>query len=159
MKMDIIDRMDETGKAAWITAMVLGFVFFWPLGLAVLIFLLCSGRMGNWNCASGNTSWQRTWENNKDRMSGMHKDRSERRRHRNAGRRHRGSRHDYQPSGNTAFDNYREDTLRRLEDEQSEFETFLDRLRQAKDKEEFDLFMTEHKETPPPAPEDSAPQP
>ena len=46
-------------------------------------------------------------------------------------------------SGNRAFDEYRSDTLRRLEDEQKEFHDFLDRLRMAKDKAEFDQFMAE----------------
>ncbi|MEM7295390.1 MAG: DUF2852 domain-containing protein, partial [Pseudomonadota bacterium] len=32
--------LDERGKGAWITAMVLGFVFFWPIGLALVLFLL-----------------------------------------------------------------------------------------------------------------------
>ena len=41
-------------------------------------------------------------------------------------------------SGNRAFDEYRMETLRRLEEEQTEFKDFLDRLRHAKDKEEFD---------------------
>jgi hypothetical protein len=45
------------------------------------------------------------------------------------------------PSGNSAFDAYREETLRRLEDEQTAFEAFLQRLREAKDKQEFDAFM------------------
>ena len=49
-------------------------------------------------------------------------------------------------TGNTAFDEYREDTLRRLEDEQSAFEGFLGRLRAAKDKAEFDQFMTERRD-------------
>jgi hypothetical protein len=44
-------------------------------------------------------------------------------------------------SGNAAFDEYREETLRRLEEEQKDFRDFLDRLRQAKDKAEFDQFM------------------
>ena len=48
-----------------------------------------------------------------------------------------------QSSGNRAFDEYREDTLRRLEAEQREFKEFLDRLRHAKDKAEFDQFMAE----------------
>ena len=47
----------------------------------------------------------------------------------------------FQPSGNSAFDAYKADTLRRLEDEQSAFEAFLKRLRDAKDKSEFDQFM------------------
>ena len=44
-------------------------------------------------------------------------------------------------SGNTAFDAYKTDMLRRLEDEQTAFEAFLQRLRDAKDKSEFDAFM------------------
>lgn len=47
------------------------------------------------------------------------------------------------PSGNSAFDAYKADTLRRLEDEQASFEQFLERLREAKDKSEFDQFMDE----------------
>lgn len=50
-------------------------------------------------------------------------------------------------TGNSAFDAYKEDTLRRLEQEQEAFETFLKRLRDAKDKEEFDQFMKDRSET------------
>lgn len=57
-------------------------------------------------------------------------------------------------SGNSAFDAYREETLRRLEDEQHEFREFLHRLRFAKDKTEFDQFMTERRNrSEPPAPQ------
>jgi hypothetical protein len=57
-------------------------------------------------------------------------------------------------TGNRAFDEYRQDTLRRLEEEQREFQDFLDRLRQAKDKAEFDQFMAERgrRQGPPPVP-------
>ena len=48
-------------------------------------------------------------------------------------------------SGNRAFDEYRAETLRRLEEEQRDFMAFLDRLRHAKDKAEFDQFMTERR--------------
>ena len=48
-------------------------------------------------------------------------------------------------SGNRAFDEYRTETLRRLEDEQREFRDFLERLRMAKDKAEFDQFMAERR--------------
>ena len=51
-------------------------------------------------------------------------------------------------SGNRAFDDYRTETLRRLEDEQREFREFLERLRQAKDKSEFDQFMSERRNRP-----------
>ena len=48
-------------------------------------------------------------------------------------------------SGNRAFDEYREETLRRLEEEEREFKDFLDRLRFAKDRAEFDQFMAERR--------------
>ena len=51
-------------------------------------------------------------------------------------------------SGNRAFDDYRSETLKRLEDEQREFKEFLGRLRFAKDRAEFDQFMTARRERP-----------
>jgi hypothetical protein len=54
----------------------------------------------------------------------------------------------FSSSGNRAFDEYREETLRKLEDEQREFRDFLERLRMAKDRSEFDQFMTERKSKP-----------
>jgi hypothetical protein len=58
-------------------------------------------------------------------------------------------------SGNSAFDAYKAETLRRLEDEQEAFEAFLQRLREAKDKTEFDAFMDDRakaaRTAPPPA--------
>jgi hypothetical protein len=48
-------------------------------------------------------------------------------------------------SGNAAFDEYRAETLRRLEEEQKEFREYLERLRKARDKEEFDRFMADRK--------------
>lgn len=47
----------------------------------------------------------------------------------------------FKSSGNMAFDAYKGDTLRRLEEEQTNFEDFLQRLRESKDKAEFDEFM------------------
>ena len=66
-----------------------------------------------------------------------------------------GGERDRQPasSGNHAFDEYRAETLRRLEEEQKEFSGFLDRLRFAKDKAEFDQFMAERRNRPPATPE------
>ena len=51
-------------------------------------------------------------------------------------------------SGNRAFDEYRAETLRRLEEEQKEFQDFLGRLRMAKDKAEFDQFMQNRGDKP-----------
>ncbi|PWG18237.1 DUF2852 domain-containing protein [Salibaculum griseiflavum] len=101
--------LDDKGKGAWIAAMVLGFIFVWPVGLAILAYMIWSKRMFSGNCAAKRT------------------------------------RHSYRAatksSGNTAFDAYKQDTLRRLEEEQQQFEDFLQRLREAKDKAEFDQFM------------------
>jgi uncharacterized protein DUF2852 len=55
-------------------------------------------------------------------------------------------------SGNHAFDEYRTETLRRLEEEQREFRDFLDRLRFAKDKAEFDQFMADRRNRTAPQP-------
>lgn len=51
--------------------------------------------------------------------------------------------HKFKTSGNTAFDAYKADVLNRLEQEQDDFQDFLKRLRDAKDKMEFDQFMDE----------------
>ena len=62
-------------------------------------------------------------------------------------------------SGNRAFDDYRSETLQRLEEEQHEFKEFLQRLRFAKDREEFDQFMAERRNRPPQGPEATPPAP
>ena len=51
-------------------------------------------------------------------------------------------------SGNRAFDDYRSETLKRLEEEQSEFKDFLARLRFARDRSEFDQFMAARRAGP-----------
>ena len=45
------------------------------------------------------------------------------------------------PTGNAAFDTCRDRTLRRLTQEQTDFEDFLDRLRRARDRSQFDRFL------------------
>jgi len=119
--------------------MVLGFILFWPIGLAILAYLLWSGRMG---CGRhGEMSrWQRRMTDKWDRKMERW------------GREARG----FASSGNRAFDEYREQTLSRLEEEQREFREFLDRLRKAKDKQEFDEFMGERRARPPEKPRDKA---
>lgn len=54
---------------------------------------------------------------------------------------HRCPRYSAPSTGNSAFDAYRAETLKRLEDEHREFIDFLAKLREAKDKAEFDQFM------------------
>lgn len=121
--MGIIEKLDDIGKPAWIGLMVFGFIVFWPFGLAVLAYLIWSGRMGCWKRSRG--QWWKTETN--------------------------------RSTGNTAFDEYRTATLKRLEDEQKEFVDFLDRLRAAKDKSEFDAFMADQRNRRPDAPAAEAP--
>ena len=107
-----------------IAVMVLGFIFWWPLGLATLFLILWSKGM---ICSShSGAHWQHKMERMRGKMERF------------------GSGWGGSPSsGNHAFDEYRTETLRRLEEEQREFKEFLDRLRHAKDKAEFDQFMSE----------------
>ena len=101
------------------------------------------------SCWSNQDRWQNKMERMQYRMDRM-KDRMER----------RGFGFGFGPpsSGNRAFDEYRSETLQRLEEEQVEFRNFLDRLRHAKDKEEFDQFMAQHKTRPTPPPPTDQPQ-
>ena len=117
--MPMIAKLDELGKPAWIALMILGFWIWWPLGLATLAFIAGSGRMNSWRSMTGWADAMRpagTWWQPSPRQS-----------------------------GNRAFDEYRHETLRRLEEEQREFQEFLARLRMAKDKAEFDQFMAERR--------------
>ena len=128
-------QLDDIGKPAWIALTVVSFILFWPLGLLVLGFLIGSGRMACWR-HGGTDRWQRRIERMQRRMERMQ---GAAERWGCGGSTYRAS------SGNYVFDEYRADTLRRLEEEQREFMAFLDRLRHAKDKAEFDQFMAEHR--------------
>ena len=147
---EMVARLDDYGRPAWIAVMVLGFVLFWPVGLAILAYMLWSGRM-SWGCSGRNRSqWQ-------SRFSDKFGDKFDKARSRveDEVRNFSGGFGPAYSSGNAAFDDYRKATLKRLEDEEREFRSFLDRLRQAKDKSEFDQFMSERRapSTPPPSPD------
>jgi hypothetical protein len=122
--MGAVAKLDEFGKPAWIGLTILGFVVWWPLGLATLAFIIGSGRMGcGWR---SNKRWQAEANRAGEQVKEWFKGRAP-------------------SSGNRAFDEYREETLRRLEEEEREFRAFLERLRLAKDKAEFDEFMAERR--------------
>ena len=40
--MEIAAKLDDWGKPAWITAMILGFIVFWPIGRGILGYMLWS---------------------------------------------------------------------------------------------------------------------
>ena len=115
-KVPIVEKLDEYGKGAWIALIIFGFWAFWPLGLVALMFVLFSGRARAWRCGG-----RGKWHNMEVRGRG------------------------WRTSGNAAFDEYRTETIRRLEDEQKEFVEYLEKLRQAKDKAEFDQFMADRR--------------
>lgn len=127
------------GGPLWIAAVVAAFMIWWPLGLGLLAFLIGSGRMGCRSRAFRGGPWGGAgagwcgpwgaWRSLCGEGAGP-------------------------SSGNRAFDEYRAETLRRLDEEQRSFAEFLERLRSAKDKSEFDAFMAERRqrgpEPPPP---------
>jgi len=109
-----------------VAALVLGFMVWWPLGLAVLAYILWGGSIDELAA--------RTVEQIRDII--------------------RPTSGGLRPTGNAAFDAYREETLRRLEEEQREFEEFVTKLRQARDREEFERFMAERNAASAPARKD-----
>ena len=119
-------------KAIWIALLVATLWIWWPIGLLLFVFLLCTGRLEAWKRA-GLDLW-----------------------HENTGSlRQPATWWSPRSSGNNAFDQYRSETLRRLEEEEREFREFLDRLRAAKDKSEFDQFMADRRNQTSPAPSQS----
>src|SRR4029453_6088566 len=96
--MPIVAKLDELGKPAWIALMILAFMLWWPLGFAALAYLIGSGGMG-WGKHSRGAGWDKAV----------------------------GTWWPPRSSGNRAFDDYRTETLRRLEEEHPEFQEFLDR--------------------------------
>lgn len=113
---------------ATIALMVLGFIVFWPLGLAMLAYILFGDKLGNFKRAAN------------EKADGMC-----------AGfRRARGSYDRHFSTGNVAFDDWRRAELERIEEQRrkldemrAEFDDYLRELRRAKDQEEFDRFMRE----------------
>ena len=139
---EVVARIDDFGRPAWIALMVLGFIVFWPIGLAILAYIIWSGRMGCSARYGDMQQWRdraaERWERKRERWEGHMREHW---------RGHRG--HALRPSGNHAFDEYREEALRKLEEEAAEFRSFLERLRMAKDRAEFDDFMRERRNRQP----------
>ncbi len=111
-----------------IILMVLGFIVFWPLGLAIAFYNIWGDQLLN-SVRDARDQWQRSrWRRPvTDAARTMCQGRS----------------------GNEAFDAYRERELKRLEEERAkidamraEFDEFMQELRRARDQEEFDRFMS-----------------
>jgi Protein of unknown function (DUF2852) len=111
-----------------IVLMILGFALFWPLGLAMLAWII----------------WGEEIAAKAQDVKGHFRSFSERAQGWQGPDGFRGR------TGNVAFDEYRAQEIRRLEEERrkleamrAEFESFLAELRRVKDQEEFGAFMRE----------------
>ena len=124
-------------RPAWtpatIALMVLGFVVFWPLGLAMLAYILWGDRLDG---------FKRDVNRKTDGIFASCRGRSARH-------------HGFGRTGNIAFDDWREKELERLAEERrkldetlKEFDSYARELRRAKDQEEFDRFMAERNRRP-----------
>ena len=116
-------------RRAWeIAGIILGFIFVWPLALAYLVWKLAGYPMpAEWR------AWmERTFV---PAFQGSFRTASP-----------------FQSTGNSAFDDYRraelarlEEERRRLEEEAHAFASFVEELKRAKDREEFDAFMAKRR--------------
>lgn len=118
---------------ATIALMVLGFILFWPLGLAMLAYILWGEYFG------GSADKAERWVKQKKDWAKSQRFNSK-----------QSYRHS---SGNAAFDDYRDEQMKRLEEERkrldeevSEFQEYMHNLHKARDREEFDRFMRERRE-------------
>jgi len=118
-------------RPAWtpatIALMVVGFMVYWPLGLAMIGYILWGDRLESFRHDVGRST---------DRFFG--------------GLKRSGATNPFATprTGNVAFDDWREKELARLDAERQklmqaseEFEAYARELRRAKDSEEFDRFM------------------
>ncbi len=126
-------------RPAWtpltIAMMIFGFMIFWPLGLAMLAYILWGDRLDD---------IKRDINQATDGVG-----RAFKRKNHSCGF----GRHPHvSQTGNLAFDEWRDEELKRLEEERrrlnemrQEFDDHLRELRRAKDREEFDTFMAARK--------------
>ena len=123
-------RVSSRGRwsALNIVLMIIGFAVFWPLGLAMLAWIIWGDEIGR-----RTQEFKGQFRSFSDRASAF---------------RPAGSFGFASASGNAAFDEYRDGELKRLDEERrkldemkGEFEAFVRELRRVKDQEEFDRFM------------------
>ena len=113
-----------------ILLMVVGFIAWWPLGLAMLAYILWGDRFEQMVTDAKAQFAGSGWVG-KPVLAGSASMRSK-------------------ATGNVAFDEFREREIRRIEEERrkldkmrDEFDGFLRDLRRARDQEEFDRFLNE----------------
>ena len=123
-------------RPAWtpatIALMVVGFMVFWPLGLAMLAYILWGDRLED---------FKGDWGKTRESLFGSCRKRNH---------------HGFGRTGNVAFDDWRTRELERLAEERrkldetlAEFDDYARELRRAKDQEEFDRFMSQRSKSTP----------
>jgi len=124
-------------RPAWtpatIALMVIGFMVFWPLGLAMLAYIIWGDRLDGFK-RDVNGATDRVFGSCRKATSWKAQSRT----------------------GNVAFDDWREKELERLAEERrkldetlAEFDSYARELRRAKDQQEFDRFMAERSRSAP----------
>ena len=125
----LLRKIDAYGKMGWLTAIIVTLWLAWPIGLLVIAYLVSSGRAQIWR---SEMRMPGRWFNPGDTAERA------------------GTWAGFRPanSGNQTFNDHRKQTLAELEIEQREFRSFLEQLRAARDKAEFDVFMTQRRDRP-----------
>ena len=122
----------KPGRGLEIAGIILGFIFVWPLALAYLVWKMCGYPKYDEAKAFLNETFGRA----KDDLF-----------------RSRGpAGFGFASTGNAAFDDYRRSELERLEEERRkldeearDFRNFVEELKRAKDREEFDAYMAKRR--------------
>jgi uncharacterized protein DUF2852 len=120
--------MRKPHRGLEIAGIILGFIVAWPLAVAYLVWKMMGYPVP--------TAWKTNFEKNFSFLSGGFAS----------------ARPGASPTGNRAFDDYRdrelarlEEERRRLDEEAHAFAEFVEELKRAKDREEFDAFMAKRR--------------
>jgi Protein of unknown function (DUF2852) len=122
----VVQHRCSSPRRAWeIAAIIVGFIFFWPAALAYLIW-----KLAGYPLPAG---WRSQIEGAFQSFDGSFRTAAPR-------------------TGNSAFEEYRraelarlEEERRRLDEESRAFAQFVEELKRAKDREEFDAFMAKRR--------------
>lgn len=122
----------KPGRGLEIAGIILGFIFVWPLALAYLVWKMC----GYPKYDEAKSFFRDTFGRARDDLASR-------------GAAGFGG---FASTGNAAFDDYRRSEIERLEEERRkldeearDFRNFVEELKRAKDREEFDAYMAKRR--------------
>jgi hypothetical protein len=96
-------------------AVILGFIVWWPLGMLAIGYILWGGSIDG--LVDDLATEAKKWFNHAPKKQSS--------------------------TGNAAFDAYKEQTLKQLEEEEASFAAYIQKLREARDRDEFERFLSE----------------